>query len=160
MPEPNEYLLLANLQTTLRTIAVASGYHYTLTSAAVKFDIDHDVESLIEPDGPRPFAVIDTSQPERWEFVEMPNGIKLIKPIQVHWVHRFSPTSDEAKLQMFLRGCADIEKAIAVDPSRGGYAVRTQIVNRSWNTEADGTVVWALIDLSVSVRRTFGEPNV
>ena len=157
--EPNEYLMLTNLQTALQGIT-GSGYHYPVTAAAVKFDIDHDVEALIEPDGPRPFIVIDASEAERWELIEKPNGLRLMRPVRIHWVHRFAPSADTARLQMFLRGCADVEKAIVPDPSRGGYASDTRIVNRSWNQEADGLVVWAFIDVQLMARRTYGEPNV
>jgi hypothetical protein len=158
MPEPIDYQALLNLQTALRGMATASGYHHTIASAAVKFDIDHDVESLVEPDGPRPFVIIEKLS-EEWAMVEMPNGVKIQNPIRIHWVDKFTPAADTSKLQKYLRGCADVERAIAPDPGRGGFATNTTIVNRSWNTEANALMVWAHIDISMPIRRTFGQPD-
>lgn len=158
MPEPIDYKAFLNLQTALRGIAVASGYHHTVTSAAVKFDIDHDVESLVEPDGPRPFIIIEKLD-EQWDMVEFPNGLKVQTPVRIHAVDKFTPSADTSKLQKFLQLCADVERAIAPDPGRGGFATNTTIVNRSWNTEANALMVWAEIDIAMPIRRTYGQPD-
>jgi hypothetical protein len=160
VPEPQDYLALTNLQTQLQAMSVDGGYHYDIPAGAVRFDLDHDVEDLIAPDGPRPFVIIEAFVEERWELVEKPNGLRLVKPVRIHWVDDFSPTADAAKLLKFLRGCADVERAIVPDPSRGGYASNTIITNRTFNEEANPLMVWAFIDASITIRRTYGEPDV
>ena len=156
--DPIEFRIVQHLQTALLAISMAGGYHHDVTALAVKLDPDQNVEALIAPDGPRPFLVLDP-QPETWDYAEMPNMVHLVFPVTVHWIGAAVPDDDDSRLQSFFRGCADIEQAITQDGERGGLAVGTRIVKRTLDLAVGGTQVWALVDLEIHVRRTFGQPN-
>lgn len=153
--DPIEYRILTNLQAALLGVSMASGYHHDLR--VVKLDPNHSVEELLTPDGPRPFAYIQPTS-ERWSIVSMPNGLQIEWPITIHWVHDTDQTDDNSRAKLFFEGCADIERAVTRDLSRGGLAVDTRVVTRVY-TPVDGAQVWARMDLLVRVRRTYGAPN-
>lgn len=156
MPEPVDFRILQNLQTVLKAITVAGGYYYDVNAAAVKLNLDSGVEALIESaDGPRPVIVLELG-PEEWRYEEAPDGIVVLIPWTINWMQEFDPTIDENLLKTYFRGCADIEKAIAVDIGRGGLATDTRIADRT--LVRDGTRAWAVIDGHCSVRRTYGVP--
>jgi hypothetical protein len=156
--EPIEYQILTNLRDALTQIAVGAGYYYDLRGTAVKLDPEQDVEALIAPDGPRPFAVIEVA-PERREYMPA-HRVRITHPWAIHWVHDSDPTQDEDRLETFFRGCADVEKAIAADISRGGLAIDTTITNCALENIGEGSQVWAVIRIAVTQIRTFGEPSV
>jgi len=156
MPEPIDYQIVLNLQAALQAISVASGYYYNVAGAAVKLDPNQGVDALIAPDGPRPFVVLELL-PERWEYFPA-NEVRIVHPVTIHWVSTSSPTTDESRLQTFLRGCADVEQAIAVDTTRGGLATDTRIARRTFDTALDGAQVWAMVETEILVHRTFGAP--
>lgn len=158
---PIDFLICANLQVTLQGIRVADGYHHDLSATAVRLDPNRAVEDLIAPAGPRPFAVVDLLGvgSGEWEYVESPFGIERRIPVTVHWIHDSDPTDDTSRLKTWLEGCADVERAIAVDVTRGGYAGFTAITRCVFDSSADGAQVWATISLEVRLRRTFGQPD-
>ena len=156
MPEPIEWRILQNLQTALRAISTASGHHYSVASAAVKFDPNQSVEELAESLNP-PFLIIEYV-PETWQYFPA-SQVKLLMPLTVYWVHDTTPTDDNSRMQVFLRGCADVEAAISIDHTRGGLAYDTRIVKRAPEHVGDGARVWAVVDLEIALHRTFGQPN-
>lgn len=158
MAEPNEWLIVEHLQAALQAIAQATGYHYDVAPEAVKLNPDQGAETLIAPaGGPRPFLFLEWKD-DAWEYRERPNGIVLVLPITVWWIHDFDSTDDAALLRTFLRGCADVEQAIAVDVTRGGHAYETRIVRRTPQVQG-ASELWAIVDLEILVRRTYGQPN-
>jgi hypothetical protein len=157
MPEPTEYQLLANLRDALQQITVAHGYHFDVASAAVKLDPNCNVESLIAPGGARPFIVLEV-KPDSWQFSPA-NRAEIVLPVTIHWVSDSTPTDDTSRMLTFFRGCADVERAIAVDVGRGGFAKDTQIVQRSYETALDGAQVWAKVDVNLPLRRVYGQPD-
>lgn len=157
MPEPIDYQIVLNLQTALRAIAVADGYHYTVAAAAVKLDPNQSVETLVAPDGLRPFLVLEPL-PERWEY-QPANQLQMTLPVLIHWLQDSDPTADTSRLQTYLRGCADVERAIAQDITRGGLAVDTRIIKRTPETGVDGALVWAQIETEITICRTYGAPD-
>ena len=156
-PEPIDYQIVRNLQTALQAIAVGSGYHYTVAATAVKLDPNQNVEALIAPDGPRPFIVLELT-PETWAYYPA-SQVRVVMSLTIHWVSESIPTTDESRLQTYLRGCADVERAMAIDVTRGGLAVDTRIVKRAFDTAIDGAQVWAMVDVALSLHRTFGAPD-
>lgn len=162
MPEPIEFLIIQNLQAALQGITVAGGYHYDVQATLVKLDPNQNVEALVA-DKPRPFVVIDVV-PERWQYLAS-GQVRVVMPLVVYWVGDSHPDADEmpdqdeSRLRTYLRGCADVEKAIAPDYRRGGYATDTKIVKQTFNGELDGRDVWAAIELEVLVHRVYGSPN-
>lgn len=157
MADPIDYLIVRDLQTALRGIAVSSGYHSTVAAVAVKLDPDQDVESLILPDGQRPLAILAVA-PEAWDYAPA-NQVHITWPITVHWIADSDPTDDTSRMHAYLCGCADVERAIAIDSSRGGRAVDTRILKRAMDGSIGGAAVWAVIELEVSFHRTFGAPD-
>lgn len=158
MAEPIEWLIVQDLQAALRAISLAGGYHFDVAPEAVKLNPDASAETLIAPvGGPRPFLFVEWKD-DAWEYVERPNGILLVLPITVWWVQDFDPTDDASLMRTFLRGCADVEKAVAVDITRGGHAYETRIVRRTPQVEG-ASELWAIVDLEILVRRTYGQPN-
>lgn len=157
MPEPIEFQILQNLQTALLAIAENDGYHYDVVDSAVKLDPNGDVEALIAPDGPRPFVILQVD-PEDWQYFPA-REIELRMPVTVHWVSDSTPTDDKSRLQTFFRGCADVERAIAQDITRGGRAFDTTMTRRTLDLAVDGAQVWARIELAINVHRTFGQPD-
>lgn len=165
MTEPIDFRILQNLKRALQAIAVNAGFYYDVDDAAVKLDAEHGVEEMWEPTGPRPFVVIEL-RPEAWEY-HASGEVLYTMPMTVNWVHTPAspadallgepmPPQDEDRMQMYFRGLADVEKAIAADTSRGGLAVDTRITDRRWNPVNDGNDVWAEVDLELRVYRTYG----
>jgi hypothetical protein len=156
MSEPREYQIVQSLQAALQAISVAGGYYFDVVATAVKLDPNQDVEDLIAPGGPRPFVVLEL-KPDTWEYT--PAGqLRLAVKLAVHWVSDSTPTDDASRLQTFFRGCADVERAIALDISRGGLAVDTRITGRTLDLAVDGAQVWAVLDVEILTRRTYGSP--
>lgn len=155
--ESIDYQVVRNLQSALQAITVAGGYHFTVAATAVKLDPNHAVESLVAPDGPRPFVLLEIMA-DRWEYAPA-RQLELTLPVTIHWVSDSVPTTDESRLQTYLRGCADVERAIAVDITRGGLAMDTRVVKRTFDTMVDGAQVWGLIEVLMEIHRTYGQPD-
>jgi hypothetical protein len=84
--EPIEFRILQDLQTALRGITVAAGYHYDLAALAVKLDPEQGVEELIGDSPLRPFFVIALDpdafsySPSKMVSVELPLTISTSTP--------------------------------------------------------------------------------
>jgi hypothetical protein len=159
MPEPISFRIVQNLQAALRAIAVAGGYHNDVAAIAVKLDPNNAVEAIKAPGGPRPLALLQVD-PERWRY-DQANQVKLVMPVKVHWIQESDATDDNSRMQVFFRGCADVEQAITQDLSRGGLAVDTRVVKNTFmnDDDTDSSQVWAAIELEVQFHRVFGLPN-
>jgi len=157
MSDPIDYLVVRNLQAALGAMTVVGGYHYDLAGTAVKLDPNHKVEDFIKPDGPRPFVILDL-QPEDWNY-QPAKQLRLVMPVRVHWVGESTVTDDTSRMRTFLCGCADIERAVAADVTRGGLAVDTRIVRRQADDSTEGAQVWAIVDLEITLYRTYGQPD-
>lgn len=160
--DPIEFRIVQSIQTALKGIKTADGYHHTVKGWAVKLDPEHKVEDLIgganDPIGPpRPFIVLELPAAEEFQYFPS-NQIRLAKPFVVHAINNSDPTEDDAKLRAFHRLCADVETAIAVDITRGGLAVDTRILGRQMR-EHDGQEIWAQVAVQVNLHRTYGAPN-
>lgn len=157
MPEPIKFRIVQNLQTALRGISVASGYHYDVASLAVKLDPNQANDAVHAPGGLRPLLVIQVN-PERREY--QPAGeLREVLPIVVHWVQESDGADDDSRTRTFFRGCADVEQAIAQDLGRVGLAIDTRIVQCINNDDLDGAQVWAQIELEIPLFRQYGRPN-
>lgn len=157
MLKPIEFRIVRNLQAALQAIAIVGGYHYDVVDAAVKLDPNAGAEAIVAPNGPRPFICIEP-RPATWEY-EPANVLRLGMALTVHWVKEADQTIDHDLLETYCNGCADIERAIAIDISRGGLAIDTRIVQCEMDLTADGARVWARVDLRIIVRRLYGQPD-
>lgn len=172
MAEPIEYRIVRHLQASLAAASVAAGFFYSLSSVGVKFDPNVDVEMLTDASqGVRPFCLIQVA-PERWEYYPSMQ-VKLSMPVTVHWLHDAHPVadidigeptapSDEDRIQLFFRGCADIERALVGTPElvgRGGLATDTRLTKRTMNPDIDSQLVHAMVDVDITLHRTYGQPT-
>lgn len=174
MTEPLEFQIMLALQARFQQIRVADGYFYGVDDVAVLLDPDNSVEALrATVDGSprvRPFVAIEPLDGEEWNY-EPANQLRFVLPMLVNWVHTAVPASDAvtgvpmpppdaARLQVYWRGCADIEKALnrSNDPGLGGLATDVRIVDRKWIADREvGQDVWAQLTLHVHTRREFGK---
>jgi hypothetical protein len=157
MPEPIEYRILTHLRDALAGITIGAGYHYDVRGTAVKLDPNQDVDALVGAEGPRPFVLIELTS-DAWQHMPAMRA-KIELRATVHWVHDSDPTRDADRIQTYLRGCADVERAILVDLTRDGLVTDTRITKRTFDTAIEGSMVWAAIELVMPMIRTFGEPN-
>ena len=157
MPEPIEYRIVQSLQTALRGIAIANGYHHDVAVLAVKLDANSAVEDLIGDEARRPFFILELTKDA---FIYQPAGRARIQmPAIIHAVHESDPTEDESWVRTYYRLCADIERAVALDLTRGGFAIDTRVLSRTFQT-FNGAQVWAMVETSISLIRIYGEPDV
>lgn len=161
--EPNEFRIVEDLHAALKGIKKADGYHYDVAGAAVKLDPNHESEKLIPgadpPFGPpRPFILLDISQPDVFEFLERAGRARITRPFVIAWVNDSDPTDDASLLRTFFRGLADVEQAIAKDHTRGGLASETRVLSRQMR-EPNGGEVWALVSGDIVTHREYGAPN-
>lgn len=165
-PETIEYRVVLDLQAALQQIRLDNGYFHDLAGLVVKLNPNHEIENLTAPDGPRPFAILQV-HPETWTYSSAQDSVDgvlrdqavVAVPITVHWIDTSDPTVDESWLQEFFRGCADIEQALGMDPTRGGLAVQTRMVTRRYDEAFDSAQVWAMVDYEILIYRTLGLPN-
>lgn len=157
MSEPAAFVILKNLQSALLAISVETGYHFGLAAMAVKLDPNCDIESLLAPDGPRPFVILQVKPDQRNYRPSM--RMTQMLPLTVHWISDSVPTDDDSRMQTFFRGCADVEQAVALAFRLGRLGTKTTIVQQSFDTACDGSQVWAMSDLEVEIHRTYGAPN-
>lgn len=156
MAESIEFQIVKDLQAALLGIAIAAGFHSDLQALAVKLDPDQNVEDLIGAEAKRPFVILELTPDE---FTYQPALVTTITmPLTIHVVSDFDPTDDDSFLRTYLRGCADVEQAIAADVSRGGLAVDTRILSREFQ-KFEAAQVWAMVKTEVRVRRRYGAPN-
>lgn len=118
MTEPIIENISANIATTLAGVTVANGYHQTLTVQRARrsnFDITGEIDYT---------AVImqrDETEKESAPLCKTDRSINYEVAVLVRNDDRSTDAMDTRK----NRVRADIEKALCVDPTRGGYAIDT-----------------------------------
>lgn len=156
MNEPLEFRIVQDLQTALRSISVANGYYHDVENLAVKLDPNHDVESLIGDQAQRPFLILELPADK---FNYSGSGqIILSMPFIIHAVNDTDPTDDDDMLRTYMRLCADVEQAIAIEDSRSQLVFSIKINNREIY-KLDGQRLWAMLTGEIREHRTYGEPN-
>jgi len=155
---PSEYAVLTNLRDALAAIRVGDGFYYDVLGSAVKLDPNQNVDALWEPGAARPFVLVELNA-DSWQHMPSERA-RIDLRATIHWVHDSDPTRDADKLQTYLQGCADIEKALVADLQRGGRVIDTRIVSRAFDTAVDGALVWASIDVVMPMIRSYGQPDV
>lgn len=156
---PIAYAIVKDVQTALRAMSVAGGYYYGVASDAVKLDPETDVEDMTAPNGPRPCVLIETGALDH-NFTNSRSGeANVTLPLTIHWFHDADRTSDDALLQTFFRGCADVEKALTQDITRGGRAVDTRITSCDLVPVSNSGICWAAIKVDIHGWRAYGAPS-
>lgn len=151
------FSVIKNLQEALQAISVAGGYHYDVEAVAVKLDPNQDVEALIGDDAKRPFLVIEV-HPSVFTY-QAARRVSVETPVTIHAVHDSEATDDDSWLQTFMRLCADVEKAIAIDIRRGGLATIHVVEGCEFQTFG-GSQVWAMVKTRIRLERVYGTPSV
>ncbi len=154
--DPIAFRIMQNLQSALKNISVAGGYHHDIAVLAVKLDPNHDVESLVGDESLRPFIILEYKS-HSFEYQPASQIITKI-PVSIHAVDDSDTSDDDSWMRTYLRLCADVEQAIAVDTTRGDLAADTRILDIAVHRIA-GSEVWAETACEIRVYRTFGEPN-
>jgi len=155
MSEPLDFQILANLKAALLAISIAGGYHYDVAAGAVKIDPATDLDALLAPGGPRPFYGIELGTDSKEYYPS--DQMKVTRQFKVFVVHDSDPADDDDFMRVHLRCCADVEKAVRADASRGGIAMETLITNATFVT-LYAPKVWTEVDLDVTLYRTNGQP--
>jgi hypothetical protein len=154
--DPRAFRILTSLRSALEAVTVDTGYHFDVDLTAVKLDPNHDVAALVGEVGKRPFFVIDPA-PERREY-QPAFRVKIVTPITIHAVVESDPAIDEDWLRKYTQLVADVERAIAVDITRGALAVDTRVITNE-PSPFGGKQVWAMVRTEVIELRTYGAPN-
>lgn len=157
MADPIEYRIVRNLQTALRGISSAGGYHHDVAALAVKLDANSSVEDLIGDSALRPFFILELP-PDVFAEYQGAKRLRILMPFVVHAVTDSDATVDEDWVKTFYELCADVEQAMAVDITRGGLATDTRVLKREFQTY-NGRQVWAMVNGEIRVPRVFGLPN-
>ncbi len=159
--DPIEFRIIENMQTALKTISTQNGFHYDVQSVAVKLDPNHDVDALVgeaslasEP--LRPFIILVTP-PDLFDYFPA-KQIRLRMPFVIHAVNDSDPKEDAELQKTYFKLCADVEKAISADITRGALATDTRIFEREMH-EPNGQLVWSMVKGEIRVQRTYGAPN-
>lgn len=153
-PTPAVLACLLSLQTALRGIAVASGYFYTVLSASVVLD-PQDLSAV--PSDQTPFVMLDietgtidygTSRP-----VAVKNDFTVPLLVRVD-----APGTDpDRKRTAAWQFYADVERAVAADPQRGGAAMFTYV---QWPTFhfglLDEPAIYLEIPIRIVLQRSYG----
>ena len=157
MPQdPIEFRIMQSLQSALKNISKSGGYHHDIDASAVKLDPNHEVESLIGDEPLRPFLILEYGA---LVFEYLPASQVITKvPVTIHAVDDSDTTDDDSWMHTYLTLSADVEKAVAVDTTRGSLATDTRILDQTIH-RIEGRQVWAENRCEIRVHRTFGAPN-
>jgi hypothetical protein len=123
----------------------------------VKLDPDADITQFVTTPPTRPMVLLEVAD-ELWEYTEMPARVRITTPVRIHFVRPTDGTDDADRMREFYRACADVERAIAADVTRGGFATMTKVVSRTMKNQL-GTELWAVIGSELRVNRTFGQAD-
>lgn len=159
MPEPLDFQIYQDLETSLEAITVAAGYFHDLTALTVKLDADHAIEDFVGSTRKRPFIVLEYPPVGPWEY-QSSDQVVVNHGFTVHFVNDSDPKDDAAMLKEYRRQCADVEKAITVNNghTRGGLATDTKIQLQEMH-ELEGQLVWSLTTGLIREYREYGKPN-
>lgn len=156
--EPVDYQIVQAVQTALQAIDDSDGVSYVkMPVGAVRLDPDVDVDTLLLPDGPRPFALIEVLADRR--VYRKYNDVKITLPLRVHWVDDVDQTDDSSRIRTFLRAVADVERAVRSSQAGalGALAIESLVTDREL-VPMDGGRMWAVVSLEIEYERPHGQP--
>ena len=158
MPEPIEYDIVLDYQSTLKTISVAGGYFHDVDPAAVSIDPADHIEILTGTLVLSPFFIIEISPARRQRYLPMKQLLEVV-PIDITAAADAVQLVPTSRVQTFERLAADVEKALAVDIERGGRVSDTRIVDKQMGMMVGAQRVIAIIQTEVRLHREYGKPN-
>lgn len=159
MSEPLIYQVILNIQTALRGISQSTGYNYTVRSSSVIVDPANVIVApltetpifvighRVEPVGERSFT---TSRPnavkERW---------RVTMEIVVDVENDLEDGSKKAAARFRL--VQDIERALTVDPTRGGIALYTYVMQDTAYPDIESqTRLYLEVPVDILMQRSYG----
>jgi hypothetical protein len=151
--EPIDNAAMAHLIATLQGISVATGYNFDIKATSVTEELQ---EVLLVAQSELPFILLQLGDGTR-KWVEKPDGIR--DDLVVDMVARLDEPNPLERRAQALRFAADLERALNVDPSRGGIMFDT-VLNRPrlmFGITDDPTVI-IQNQITMPVYRTYGAP--
>jgi hypothetical protein len=155
---PVAFLVLRSLQTAVRGIAVADGYHYTVGADDVTLDPTTPVEEIIRTQVRRPLFVLELL-PLLYTFTPALQ-LRQVIPVTVHAIDEADASDADSRLWKYLTLVADIERAVTRDLTRGGLVVDTRFTRTEMRVNAEDAQIYATVPIEMFLHRTFGEPNI
>lgn len=153
-PTPAVLAVLLSLQTALRGIAIASGYFYDVKATSVVLD-PQDLSAV--PTSEVPFLMLDDETGTIEYTTSRPVAVK--NDFTVPLLARVdAPGADPDRKRIAAwRLYADVERALAADPQRGGVAQFTYVQwPKFYFGLLDETEIYLEIPVRVLLQRTFG----
>jgi hypothetical protein len=157
MAEPLGYQILLNLQSALRAISGA-GYFFSVGSAAVSIDPVDVIEIVLGRAASSPFVVIELGVSGRPTYQPASQMLEFL-PFNIIAFANATHLDPVSRVNVYEQLCADIEKAVTVDISRGTLATDTRITGRQMQVTTGSLRVVAVVQLEVRTYRTYGAPN-
>jgi hypothetical protein len=118
-------LITANIKSALADISTAGGYNYDVNAV-------EEMRTVLEIDGREPFVLITEQEPQidsRKQEVSELEYIVWFFPEHDDELTGVPAIDENSELGHYCRNVpADINKALQVEPYRGGYARRTEVV--------------------------------
>lgn len=146
-----EYIL-ENLKTTLEGITVVGGYSNTILSVQRWNQKGNPLQAV-------PCIVINSGLEEKKPEPNPQATCKFSVYLDV-WMRQDDDATDPSdKISASL--LADVEKALMVDPTRGGYAEDTNIINNTPFETVDGQPSFGIIvELEIIYKHKLTDPTV
>lgn len=158
MAEPIEYRILLNIQDAIQAISTGGGYHFTVDDAAVSIDPVDAIEVILGRTVLDPYFVLEIGSAGRPNYQRSEQMLEIV-PVSIIAVANATQLDVVSRVKTYERLCADIEKAVVVDHTRGALATDTRIVNKQMNVNTGSARVVAIVQLEVRVYRQFGKAN-
>lgn len=158
MAEPISYRILLNLQDALQAISKSGGYWFNVGDDAVSIDPVDAIEVILGRTVQSPFMVVEAGPSGRPNYQPAEQMIELL-PASIIAAADAKQLDPVARIQTYERLCADIEKAVTEDHTRGGLATDTRITSKQMNVNTGSVRVLAVVQLEIRVYREYGAPN-
>lgn len=145
--------IVKNIKTTLEGIKVSNGYANTVRSVQ---RLNHEGQTTGEP----PYIVV-LAEPE--ETRDLPSSLTRVElPISIAVVIRIDDKVEKRSADEVVNSwAADVEKAMKVDPLRGGNAIDTRkIGGRQIDLEEGDPRVIVAIGFRVTFFHAYGDPTL
>jgi hypothetical protein len=157
MPESIRYRILLNLQAALQAISIAGGYFYDVADEGVSIDptVNLLTAAPLEAD---PFFVV---MPELGATRRYQPAFQIRDELVFSINARKDMTDQYSRVERPLiweRLAADVEKAVRVDPSRGGLVMDTLLGEPQPFVGVGSPAVLLVNTVRMPIHRTFGDP--
>lgn len=159
MTEPIEYRILLNARDSLQAISQSGGYFFTAEAGSVSVDPIDTIDIILGRAAASPSFVVEVGSAGRPTYQPASQILELIPVNIIAFANSDQQQDPVAKTKVYERLCADIEKAMTADITRGGMATDTRIIGRQMQVTTGSVRVVALVQLEVRVYRTYGAPN-